>query len=61
LADALEPLAVNQVINDVLSMDFMHHQMENGRNLRLFSVIDDFNREAQSIEIDFSLPSPRVI
>ena len=39
----------------------MHHQMENGRNFRVFSVIDDFNREAQSIEIDFSLPSPRVI
>ena len=32
-----------------------------GRNFRLFSVIDDFNREALGIEVDFSLPSDRVI
>jgi putative transposase len=56
-----EPLAVPQVINDVWSMDFMHDQMEDGRNFRLFNVIDDFNREALGIEIDFSLPSARVI
>ena len=30
-------------------------------NLRLFNVIDDFNREALGIEVDFSLPSERVI
>ena len=56
-----EPLAVPQVINDVWSMDFMHDQMEDGRNFWLFNVIDDFNREALGIEIDFSLPSARVI
>lgn len=28
--------------------------------LRLFNVIEDFNREALDIEIDFSLPSERV-
>lgn len=56
-----ELFAVPQVINDVWSMDFIHDQMEDGRNLRLFNVIDDFNREALCIEIDFSLPSARVI
>jgi putative transposase len=35
--------------------------LEDGRNLRLFNVIDDFNREALGIEVDFSLPSERVI
>jgi len=56
-----EPLAVPQAINQVWSMDFMHDKLEDGRNLRLFNVIDDFNREALGIEVDFSLPSERVI
>ena len=42
-------------------MDFMHDQLSNGRSIRLFNVIDDFNREALGIEVDFSLPSERVI
>ena len=42
-------------------MDFMHDQLQGGRTFRLFNVIDDFNREALSIEIDLSLPSARVI
>ena len=42
-------------------MDFMHDTMEDGRTFRLFNVMDDFNREALAIEIDFSLPSERVI
>jgi putative transposase len=52
---------VPQAINEVWSMDFMHDQLEDGRSFRLFNVIDDFNREALGIEIDFSLPSERVI
>ncbi len=56
-----EPLVVPQAINHVWSMDFMHDSLEDGRNLRLFNVIDDFNREALGIEVDFSLPSERVI
>jgi putative transposase len=42
-------------------MDFMHYQLTCGRSFRLLNVIDDFNREALGIEIDFSLPSERVI
>jgi putative transposase len=59
--DKPEPLNVPQAINQVWSMDFMHDQLEDGRSFRLFNVIDDFNREALGIEIDFSLPSARVI
>lgn len=42
-------------------MDFMHDQLEYGHSIRLLNVIDDFNREALGIEVDFSLPSQRVI
>jgi putative transposase len=42
-------------------MDFMYDQLEDGRSIRLFNVIDDFNREALGIEVNFSLPSERVV
>jgi putative transposase len=58
---APEPLIVPASMNAVWSMDFMHDQLKDGRSIRLFNVIDDFNREALGIEIDFSLPSARVI
>ena len=61
MRDKPEPLAVPQAMNEVWSMDFMHDQLEDGRSFRLFNVIDDFNREALGIEVDFSLPSERVI
>ena len=54
-------LTVRASINQVWSMDFMHDQLSNGRSIRLFNVIDDFNQEALGIEVDFSLPSERVI
>ena len=56
-----ETLTVPLAINQVWSMDFMHDQLEDGRTFRLFNVIDDFNREAIGMEVDFSLPSERVI
>lgn len=54
-------LIVPASVNAVWSMDFMHDQLKDGRSIRLFNVIDDFNREALGIEIDFSLPSARII
>ena len=56
-----EPLAVPAAINEVWSMDFMHDSLEDSRPYRLLNVIDDFNREGLGIEVDFSLPSERVI
>ena len=55
------PLFETTGINHVWSMDSMHDQLADGRSIRLFNVIDDFNREALIIEIGFSLPSERVI
>lgn len=56
-----EALAVPSGCNQVWSMDFMRDQLADGRVLRLFNVIDDFNREALAIDVDFSLPALRVI
>ena len=61
LRDKPQALTVPGRINEVWSMDFMHDMLDDGRAIRLFNVLDDFNREALAIEIDFSLPSKRVI
>ena len=49
-----EPLTVPTNVNQVWSMDFMHDQLADGRSIRVFNVIDDFNREALGIEVDFA-------
>lgn len=56
-----QPLSVPVAINEVWSMDFMHDALSDGRGYRLFNVLDDFNRQGLGIEVDFSLPSVRVI
>ena len=56
-----QPLAVPEAINQVWSMDFMHDNLDDGRQYRLFNVLDYFNREGLGIEVDLSLPAPRVI
>lgn len=56
-----EKLALAQFVNHIWSMDFMHDNLTDGRKYRTLNIIDDFNREALVTEIDFSLPSERVI
>jgi len=55
-----KPLAEPTQCNEAWSMDFMHHELDDGRAFRLLNINDDFNREALAIEVDFSLPSERV-
>ena len=59
--DKPDALVVPLSSNQVWSMDFMHEQLQDGRSIRLFNVIDDFNREALGIEVNFSLPAERVV
>lgn len=54
-------LTVPTAVNQVWSMDFMSDQLMDGRSLRTFNVIDDYNREGLGIEVDLSLPSARVV
>ncbi len=57
------PLALGTAtaINQIWSMDFMSDALSDGRSLRTFNVIDDYNREALGIDVDLSLPGLRVI
>jgi len=56
-----EPLEVPSTLNHTWSMDFVTDVLENKRRFRGFNVIDDYNREVLFIELDYSLPSNRII
>jgi putative transposase len=55
------PLAVSQAMNECWSADFMSDALWDGRRFRTFNVVDDFNREALAIVVDFSLTAERVV
>lgn len=59
--DRPDPLGETTAINQVWSMDFMSDSLTDGRTIRTFNVIDDYNREGLVIDVDLSLPSARVI
>lgn len=47
--------------NTCWSMDFMSDALLSGQRFRTLNLIDDYNREALAIEVDTSLPCPRVV
>jgi putative transposase len=55
------PLAVSETMNECWSADFMSDALWGGPRFRTFNVVDDFNREALAVEVDFSLPAARVV
>lgn len=59
--DKPDALSVPQAVNQVWSIDFMSDSLADGRSMRTFNVLDDYNREGLGIEVDLSLPSGRVI
>jgi putative transposase len=56
-----QPLSIPNHTNQMWSMDFMSDSLTDGRKVRLFNVMEDFNRESLAIEVDTSLPSRRVL
>ena len=56
-----QPLAAPTRANQGWSMDFLSDALASGRRFRVLMVVDDYTREALAIEVDTSLPGPRVV
>ena len=56
-----KPLTQPTTANQSWSIDFMSDSLADGRSIRTFNVLDEYNREVLGIEIDTSLPAQRVI
>jgi len=55
------PLEAPAILNTTWALDFMGDTLYDGRCYRTLNVLDESNREGLAIEIDTSLPSPRVV
>lgn len=55
-----EPLEVPPKVNQTWSADFINDALTSGRRFRVFTLIDDYNRECLALEVDSSLPAQRV-
>lgn len=47
--------------NQIWAMDFVHDRLDDGRPFKCLTLVDQFSKEAPAIEVDFSLPGPRVV
>lgn len=47
--------------SQVWAMDFVHDRLDDSRPFKSLNVVDEFTKEALAIEVDFSLPGPRVV
>lgn len=56
-----QPLTQPTALNQTWSLDFMSDALRDGRRFRTLNVVDDFNRQALGVEVDYSLPASRVI
>ncbi len=62
IARAAKPaLAPAVARNQRWNMDFMGDSLRWGRTFRTFNVLDEMPRECLAIEVDTSLPAPRVV
>ena len=57
----VQPLLAPTGPNEIWSLDFMSDSLYSARRFRTLNVLDEGVREALAIEIDASLPAPRVV
>jgi putative transposase len=50
-----KPLPKATTGNQVWSLDFMSDALQDGRRFRTLNVLDDYNREALGVDVDYSL------
>jgi len=55
------PHSIPEVMNTTWSLDFMSDALYSGRRIKILNIIDDHNRQALAMEIDFSIPAIKVI
>lgn len=55
------PLLTPTRPDEVWTMDFTHDALASGRKFRTLNLMDGYTREALAIEVDTSLPGPRVV
>lgn len=55
-----QPLPKATACNGCWSLDFTSDSLTDGRKFRTLNVLDDYNREALGIDVDYSLPAQRV-
>jgi putative transposase len=56
-----QPLQASAALNECWSADFTSDALWSGQRFRTFNVVDDCNREALGIEVDYNLPAARVV
>jgi putative transposase len=56
-----QPLAAPPVLNQTWALDFMSDTLDDGRRVRLLTILDEGNREGLEIALGLSLPSRRVV
>jgi putative transposase len=61
LAAVRAPLLAPTRPDEVWTMDFTHDALASGRKFRTLNLMDGYTREALAIEVDTSLPGPRVV
>ena len=54
------PQGAAQRLNEQWSMDFVHDRTQEGRRLRVLTVVDNFSRQCLALEADRSLSGERV-
>jgi len=47
--------------NQVWAMDFVHDRLDDSRAFKCLTIVDQFTKESPALEVDFSLPGPRVV